>query len=129
MSSRVTQSMLNTQLLRNLSNNLGRMETLQNQYSTGKRINKPSDDPVGVSFSLRYRSEISANDQYQKNVDSSLSWVSFADKMLEQTGDVLQKVRELAVQGANGTNPQEALNNIASEIDQLYEQLVSVGNS
>lgn len=129
MSGRVTQTMLNSQLLRNLNNNLGRLENLQNQMSTGRKINKPSDDPVGISFSLRYRSEIAENDQYERNVNSAMSWLEYSDKMLGQVNDVMQRARELAVQGSNETNPQTALDNIASEISQLYEQLVEIGNS
>jgi flagellar hook-associated protein 3 FlgL len=129
MPARVTQSMMNSQMILNLNNNLKRMERLQDQMSTGRLINKPSDDPVGISFSLRYRSEIALNDQYQKNVDSGLSWLEYSDKMLEQTTNVFQRVRELAVSGATGTNPQEALDTIASEVDQLYDQVLSIANS
>jgi len=126
---RVTQGMLNTQLLRNLNSNLTKMDHLQNQLATGRKINKPSDDPVGISYSMRYRSDLSANDQYERNVDSANSWLDFTDSMLSQAGDVFQRLRELSVQGANGTNPQEALNSIKSEVEQLYEHMVNIGNS
>lgn len=129
MPNRVTQGMMNTQLLRNLSNNVKKNSYLQNQLATGRTINKPSDDPVGISYSMRYRSELSSNDQYQKNVDNALSWLEYTDTTLDQANSVLQRVRELAVSGANGTNPQEALDSIKSEIDQLREQLVTIGNS
>jgi flagellar hook-associated protein 3 FlgL len=129
MPSRITQTMLNSQLLRNLNNNLGRMDNLQNQLATGRKINKPSDDPVGISFSLRYRSELAANDQYQKNVDATISYLDFTDSTLDQMGSVMQRARELAVQGANGTNSDDSLNAIKTEIDQLYAQLTNVGNS
>jgi flagellar hook-associated protein 3 FlgL len=129
MSMRVTQGMLNNQLLRNMNANLSRMQNHQNQLSTGRIINKPSDDPVGMSFSLRYRSELSANEQFKSNLDTATSLMDFTDTMMGQANNVIQRVRELAVQGANGTNPQEALNAIESEVDQLYSQLVSVGNS
>ncbi|NRF93650.1 flagellar hook-associated protein FlgL [Paenibacillus frigoriresistens] len=121
--------MMNTQLLTNLNSNLKRLDNLQNQLATGRQINKPSDDPVGISFSMRYRSEISSNDQYQKNADSASSWLDYSDTILNQAGDVIQRVRELAVQGANGTNPPEALDAINSEMKQLYGQLVQIGNS
>lgn len=126
---RVTQGMLNTQLLRNLNGNMGRMEKLQDQLSTGRRINKPSDDPVGISFSMRYRSELAANDQYQRNVDATVSFLDYSDTMLGQMGEVMQRGRELAVEAANGTNSSESLNAIKTEVDQLYNQLVTIGNS
>jgi flagellar hook-associated protein 3 FlgL len=121
--------MINTQLLRNLNSNMNRMDNLQNQLSTGRRINKPSDDPVGLSFSLRYRSELSANDQYQANTTSAISWLEYTDATLGKAGDVFQRLRELTVQGANGTNPQTAMDAIQSEVKQLYSEMVSIGNS
>ncbi|SDE35253.1 flagellar hook-associated protein 3 FlgL [Paenibacillus sp. UNCCL117] len=129
MTQRVTQSMLNTQLLRNLNSNMNRMDNLQNQLATGRRINKPSDDPVGISFSLRYRSELAANDQYQRNVDSSVSWLDYTDTMLDQVGQVMQRARELAVLGSNGTNSEESLNSVKIEIDQLADQMFTIANS
>jgi flagellar hook-associated protein 3 FlgL len=129
MSMRVTQGMLNTQMLRNLNENMRRMDNLQDQLATGRKINRPSDDPVGISFSMRYRSELEANEQYESNLDGAVSMMSYTDKMLEQAGDVLHRVRELAVQGANGTNSQESLNVISKEVNQLYEQMVTIGNS
>ncbi len=129
MSSRITQGMMNSQLLLNLNRNLNRMDNLQNQMATGRRINKPSDDPVGISFSMRYRSGLAANDQYLKNVDSAVSWLEYTDSAMNQANSLLQRIRELMVDGANGTNPQTALDAIQSEVIQLRDQMVTVGNS
>lgn len=129
MPARVTQSMLNMQLVSNLNRNTGRMDKLQDQLSTGLRINKPSDDPVGITFSVRYRSEVSANEQFITNTDAGRSWLEYTDTMLSQIGDVLQRTRELVTNAANGSNPEGALKSISLEIQQLYEQLVGIGNS
>lgn len=126
---RVTQNMINTNLIRNLNSNQTRMSSLQDQLATGRRINKPSDDPVGISFSMRYRSEQSANDQYLENVGSAISWLDYTDSTLNKAGDVFSRIRELTVQGANGTNPQSAMNGIKSEVEQLYSEMVSIANS
>ncbi|WP_274362506.1 flagellar hook-associated protein FlgL [Paenibacillus thermotolerans] len=126
---RITQGMMNTQLLRNLNSNLTRMNNLQDQLTTGRRINRPSDDPVGLSYAMRYRSDLSATDQYQENVDTALSWLEFTDTMLNQAGSVFQRARELTVQGANGTNSELALDAIKEEMKELYNQLVQIGNS
>lgn len=129
MPTRVTQSMMNTQMMRNLNNNMIKMDNLQNQMATGRKINKPSDDPVGISFSMRYRSEHSANTQYQSNVDAALSWLEYSDTMLNQAGNVLHRVRELAVQGSNGTNPDTAFEAIAIEVREMKNQMVEIVNS
>lgn len=126
---RVTQGTMTNQLLRNINKNLGQMEGLQEQLSTGMKINRPSDDPVGITYSLRYRSDLSLNERYQSNVDSANSWLDFNDTLLTQVSDIGKRIKELAVQGSNGTNPQVALDNIAGEMKQLKEQLVDIANS
>ncbi|OXS55898.1 flagellar biosynthesis protein FlgL [Cohnella sp. CIP 111063] len=126
---RVTQGTITSQLLRNINKNLSQMQGLQEQLSTGMKINRPSDDPVGITYSLRYRSDLSLNEQYQTNVNSAASWLDFNDTLLTQVGDIGKRIKELAVKGANGTNPQVALDNIASEMKQLKEQLVDIANS
>ncbi len=128
MAIRVTQSMLNSQLLRNVSGNLNKMNNLQNQLSTGKKINAPSDDPVGLTFAMRYRNELSSNDQYIRNVDSALSFIEYTDTALGQIGDVVQRARELMVQGST-TQPDTAYSAIKLELGELYNQLTEVGNS
>lgn len=120
---------MNSQLLLNLNRNARTMNDTQLQLATGRKINKPSDDPVGITYSLRYRADLSANEQYQKNVDDSLSWLEFNDTVMTQAGDVVQRLRELTVQGSSGTNPQEALNSINAEVKQLKGQLVDIANS
>ncbi|WP_042170080.1 flagellar hook-associated protein FlgL [Paenibacillus gorillae] len=129
MSLRVTQGMMHLQLSRNINKNLKVMSDLQNVSSTGMKLNKPSDDPVGITYSLRYRAELSANVQYQKNADQALSWLDFSDTVISQAGDVMQRLKELATNASNGTNPQEALDAIKSEIVELKKQLVDIGNS
>jgi flagellar hook-associated protein 3 FlgL len=126
---RVTPGMMHTQLTRNLNRTLTEMAKLQEQMTTGRKINRASDDPVGITYSLRYRSELSGNVQYQKNIDMALSWLDFNDTVLQQAQDVLKRLKELSVQGANGTNPDVALDNIADEVVQLKDQIVDIANS
>lgn len=128
MTLRVTQSMMQTQLLRNLNANVRRMSERENILSTGRKINKPSDDPVGITYALRYRGELSMNEQYQKNIDAAKSAVEHTDTILSQINDVILRAKELATRGLNGTNPQSALDAISEEIGKLYEQTVTFGN-
>lgn len=126
---RVTQGTITNQLLRNIGHNLRQMSGIQEKMSTGRNINRPSDDPVGITYALRYRSDLSINERYQDNVDSAISWLDYNDTMLSQVGDIIKRVKELAVQGSNGTNPQVALDNIAGEMKQLKEQVLDIANS
>ncbi|ANE46709.1 flagellar hook protein FlgL [Paenibacillus swuensis] len=129
MSVRITQNMISTQLNRNLNNNMRKTELYQEQLSTGRKLNKPSDDPVGTLYSLRYRSNINANEEYKNNLDQTQSWLNFTDSMTGQTTDVYHRLRELVTQASNGTNPQSAMDAIKSEVVELKKQLVSIGNS
>lgn len=126
---RITNNMLSSQLLLNLNRNAQQMNNTQTQLATGRKINKPSDDPVGITYSLRYRAELSSNEQYQKNVDSAVSWLEFNDTVMNQAGNVVQRLRELTVQASTGTNPQSALDSIKEEVKQLNEQLIDISNS
>jgi len=126
---RITNSMLNSQLLRDINNNLQRMAKNQERLSSQSMINKPSDDPVGATLVLRYREQLLANEQYQRNLDDALSWLEHYDTTLSEVNDILQAAREEAVRGANGTNPDTSLQAIAQKIGQLYDQLIAVGNT
>ncbi|WP_080832518.1 flagellar hook-associated protein FlgL [Cohnella massiliensis] len=129
MAGRVTQATMTSQLLRNINTNLTRMQGNSEKLSTGMRINRPSDDPVGITYALRYRSDLSINERYQTNADYAASLLDFNDTLLTQTGDILKRVKELAVQGSNGTQTETSRETIAVEMEQLKEQLVNIANS
>ncbi|WP_123042224.1 flagellar hook-associated protein FlgL [Cohnella candidum] len=128
MTARVTQSMMHGQMIRNLNRNYQQMSVLQDQLSTGRKINKPSDDPVGITYALRYRSELSMNDQYQRNITEATSAVDHVDTVLDQINDLYSRVKELTVRGVSDSSPAEARNAIGQELDGIYKQLVTLGN-
>ncbi|MBL0385515.1 flagellar hook-associated protein FlgL [Tumebacillus sp. ITR2] len=126
---RVTQSMMNSQFMRNLNLNNDRLTTYQDQLASGKKLNKPSDDPIAVGYAMRYDQQISRNDRYQRNVDDGQSQLEYVESNIGEINDILQRARELSVQGATGTIPSDARTAIANEVHQLYEQVVQIGNS
>ncbi|QLG38197.1 MULTISPECIES: flagellar hook-associated protein FlgL [unclassified Paenibacillus] len=129
MAIRVTSGMMSTQMLSNLNRNLNRMDNMSNQISTGRKINKPSDDPVGVTYALRYRAELAANEQYQSNTDAAVSWLDATDSNMQQANDVMKRLKELAVQGSNGTLSDSDLEAVNLEVEQLKKHLVDIGNT
>lgn len=128
MPARVTQSMMHSQMVRNLNRNFERMSGLQDQLSTGRKINKPSDDPVGITYALRYRSELSMNEQYQRNITEATSAVDHLDTVMTQVNELIQRVKELAVRGVSDSSPAEARSAIGQELDGIYQQLVTLSN-
>ena len=125
---RVTNNMLVNTLLRNVNGNLSTMQKQQDQLSTGKRVAKPSDDPVAVSKIIKYKTDINELEQYDTNTKDALSWTQTSELAITDISDALGRTRELAVQAANGTNTLEERENIAMEIEQLKEHIIGNGN-
>lgn len=126
---RVTSGMIINRMIMNLNRNLSRLAKVQNQMSTGKIVARPSDDPSLATQGIRLQRELSQTKQYQANANDAQSLLDLTDTALTQIENILQRAKELAVAGANGTNPQEAREAYAAEIDQLKEQLVQIGNT
>jgi len=126
---RITNGMLITNMMRNHARNMRNFEKLQGQLSSGKRILKPSDDPVAVAKSLKLRADLSYNQQYVGNADNAISWLEATESALKDLGDVLHRARELAVQASNGTLAPEDRMAVADEIEQLQGHIVQVGNA
>lgn len=126
---RITQSMMVGNFLNSLNTNYKAMNTIQEQLATGKRINRPSDDPVGLISSLRIRTSLTENEKYQGNVEDARSWLDTTDTALGQAGDIMQRARELTIYGANDTLSAAARDALAKEVHQLREQLIQVSNT
>lgn len=126
---RITNNMLMNNMINYIGNNLTRMDKLQNQLATGKKISVPSDDPVVAARALKLRTDVAEIDQYQRNTKDAQSWMEITEDTLAKIGDVLQRTRELTVEGANGTLTPEDSQKINEEIKQLKKQLVQLGNS
>ncbi len=126
---RITNNMLINNMVNYIGNNLTRMNKYQSQMATGKKIQVPSDDPIVAARALKLRTDVAEIDQYKKNVKDAQSWLDMTEDSLAKIGDVLQRVRELTVQGANGTTTPEDTQKISSEIKQLKIQTIQLGNT
>lgn len=126
---RVIQGMLAANSLKQISNSYNKLETLQNQLSTGKKITRPSDDPVVATKGMAYRSNLSEVNQYKRNLTEAQSWFDSSESGLEQVNSILQRTKELVVQGLNGTNESDDRQAIAREIEQLKLDYMQVGNT
>jgi flagellar hook-associated protein 3 FlgL len=130
MISRVTSSMLLGSAQRNLQTSMSRLGTLQEQASSQKRITKPSDDPQGVSEALQVRAQQRAAEQYARNIGDGEGWLSSIDGALKSSTNLLQRARNLVVQGANsGALSAPARESIAAELESLRDELMSQANT
>ncbi|SDC11729.1 flagellar hook-associated protein 3 FlgL [Terribacillus halophilus] len=126
---RITQSMMSDRMLRNLSNSYSDLNKYSEQLSSGKKITKPSDDPVVATKGMSYRTEVRDVEQYKRNLSEAQSWIDNSDSALSNATSALQRIRELAVQASNGTYEEGQRGNIAEEVDQLKEQLATIANT
>jgi flagellar hook-associated protein 3 FlgL len=126
---RVTQSMLSNNSLKNLSKSYSRLGKLQEQLSTGKKITRPSDDPVVAMKGMGYRTDLNRIEQYQRNIGEVKNWIDSTDDALDKGIQALQKIRELVVQASNGTLEEKQKKYIAMEISQLKEHIQNVGDT
>ncbi len=126
---RITNKVLSNNMLRNMFQTMGGMDKYQNMATTGRKINRPSDNPSGNITTLRMRTKLAQNEQFKDNATTAKSWLEKSEDSLISLGEIMQRVRELAVKGANGTNDEGALSAIADEADQLVEELEVLANS
>jgi flagellar hook-associated protein 3 FlgL len=126
---RITNGMLADTMITNLNRNLNKLDRIQTQLTSGKRVARPSDEPADVASALTLRSQVAAGEQYLRNIDSSLDWLIASEGALSSTTELVQRVRELAVQGANDTLDATQRAAMATEVDQLLKQMVAQGNS
>lgn len=126
---RVTQGMMSSQLLYNLSNNNQMVMKLQNEAATGLRINSPSDDPIGVGYVLQYTDEQASDNQYMNNAQTAQGVLNSTDSIMSEATNVMQSARDLAVEGANGTLTASDRQDLSAQAAQLYQQMVTIGNS
>ncbi|WP_394121075.1 flagellar hook-associated protein FlgL [Planococcus donghaensis] len=126
---RVTQQMLNQNSIRNMSQNLSRFEKINNQVSSGKLLHRPSDDPNGVSKAMNLKSTIAANTQFERNSNEAKLWMNETGQNIDSMVDAMQRVRELAVQGNNGTYSELDQTAMAAEIEELTERMRQLANA
>lgn len=126
---RITQNMMNNSLLNNLRNNYSQMDRYMEQLSSGKKINRPSDDPVVAMRGINYRSELSGVEQYDRNMGELRNWMDISDETLDQTNQALSRVREIVVQASNDTYEEKQRENMSKEIDQIRNHLIDLANT
>ena len=121
--------MMSRNLLQNLEAAQGNMSDLQNMMSSGHRITKPSDDPAGVQNALGIKTNITMIKQIKSNADNALSYMGTTDSTLGDVSSMLQRARELAVQGASDTSSIQTRQAIALEVDQIAAQIQTLANT
>ncbi|MBI4715671.1 MAG: flagellar hook-associated protein FlgL, partial [Nitrospirae bacterium] len=126
---RVSDKQAYNQVTYNLRKNTERMLAIQNSLSSGKKIEAPSDDPIGNSRSLNYTSLLSKLEQYGRNIDRGMGTLGLNDSSLSGVTVNLTRLKELAVQMHSDTNTAEDRAIAAKEVRELLRGMVSLANA
>jgi flagellin len=114
---------------RNMTYNLNMLGRAMERLSSGLRINRAADDPAGLSISEKMRAQIRGLEQASRNAQDGISVIQVADGALNETHSILQRMKELAIQAANGTLNDEDRSSIQEEINQLTSEINNIGNN
>ena len=114
---------------RNLTGSQGAMNNAIQRLSTGLRINSAKDDAAGLAISQRMSSQINGLTQAARNANDGISLAQTAEGALASSGDILQRIRTLAVQSANGTNSSQDRVSLNAEVQQLTQELQRISTN
>lgn len=118
---------LNSQ--RNLSTSQSQLNTSIQRLSSGMRINSAKDDAAGLAISDRMNSQIKGMTQATRNANDGVSMAQTAEGALSSSGDILQRIRELAVQSSNSSNSASDRKALQTEVTQLTSELNRIANT
>ena len=127
---RITNKMMTNNALYNINNNKNLLSNLEQQYSSGKKITKPSDDPIVAVRALKFRTNLAElNQYYEKNIPDALAWMDVTESALNTVNSIITSMNTYCNQGANDYPTAEDRNAIATNLEQLRGQLYQEGNT
>lgn len=126
---RVTERQQADALVAAIGNLRSRIETASEQIASGKRVNRPSDDPAAAERISQFRNVLRTTERRLQTVNEGIGRINLSDKVLEQAGNTFQRAGELAVGMRNDTNTAIERRNAAQEVQQLILGLTGIANT
>lgn len=127
---RITNSMMTNNMMSNINKNKNNLSILDEQYSTGKKIQRPSQDPIIAVRALKLRTNLSElNQYYEKNIPDARSWMDVTESALVNINTILTDINSKCVQGANDPLTVSDRTSIVETLKQYKEQIYQEGNS
>ncbi|HLH67234.1 MAG TPA: flagellar hook-associated protein FlgL [Solirubrobacteraceae bacterium] len=120
---RITPLMTSAQILANINSLQDQLDNTQQELSTGRTINQPSDNPYGASLAISLNQDLSSLNSYANNVTDGTAWASAASTALQSIQSMVQRVQELTVEAANGSMSPTDLQATAAEVNQLIDAI------
>ncbi len=119
----------NRNLMQSLDDVRQQIDVTQQQLTTGRRVNLPSDDPAAAAAWVENRSASSSNDQFSRNLSGLQATANTQDSAISQAVTAITQAISLGVEGANGTLSDQDRQAIAQQVSQIQSQLVDIGNT
>ena len=127
---RITQRLMTERSLSAMQAGLGRLAKTQEQLTTGRVINRPSDSPTGTNTAMRLREQVTNEAQFSRNIQDGLAWLGRTDSTMSGMITAVQRVRDLTLQGlSTGSIGPQARQALATEVAQIREGLVAQANT
>lgn len=126
---RISSGMMNTNHLNSVQNNLQKIDKENQRISTGRKVNKLSDDPFNTAKILNLRNEVKSVEQYEKNCNEGIEWMDQTDNALDQMGKITSDIKKLLIESGNGIHTDEDLDKIKNNIDELMKEMVDALNT
>jgi len=126
---RVTNSMMVKNMLDHLKNNMGDLNDLNEQLSSGKLFQMPSDAPIKVADSMNYKSQLNRNSQFQRNTNQAENWLNTTETALKNGTEVIQRARELTIYASTDSVTSEDRQAIAKEVKELRDELIDISRA
>lgn len=127
---RVTQTMLSQRALQGLNLGAERISRIQEQLTTGRVLNRPSDSPTDATAAMRLRSSLTDVKQYARNAADGQGWLTQLDSTLQSMSSQTRRARELGLQGVSaGSASPSSREALALEVEQLRDSLISLANT
>ncbi|MDJ0767430.1 MAG: hypothetical protein QNJ12_01505 [Ilumatobacter sp.] len=127
---RVTNSMMLQSTVRDLGTSLARLQRSQTELTTGRAIQRPSDDPSGAALAMDLRNELRRSDQRARSLDDARGWLATADGALTAGLDLLTRVKSIVVQASNtGAGAASSSAALAAEVRSVRDEMVGLANA
>ncbi len=126
---RITNMMMSNSMLTRINRNMSTLDKYYTQMASGKKIQKPSEDPILASRALKLRNTVSSTEQYISNSKQGLSWMELTESAYSNVTSILTTISELCVQGASDQYKEDDRQKIAQNINSLVGQIETEMNS
>lgn len=126
---RISSGMTNNDIQNNLRLQESRLNHVNNQISSQQRLQSLREDPLAAGHLVRYQSYLGRVQNFEKNAQVLTDRFALTEGYMDQSLEIMHRIRELAVTGATGTNTPDDLKNMASEVDELLKELIQNANA